>query len=70
MKKTLLATTVAISMLGANGVWAQSTPAMPVEIVSQDASDERIDGSHMLVPGLMMLILIMMASGGSGYVPS
>ncbi len=67
MYKTLLAATTAISLIGANSLWAQSAPTMPVEIVSQDTAtygdpDER----HLLVP-LLFLVLLMGAAGGSSH---
>jgi len=62
--KTLLAATTALSFIGANSLYAQTAPTMPVEIVTQDATDAGLEESHLLVP-ILFLIFIMATAGSA-----
>ncbi|WP_306044820.1 hypothetical protein [Nioella sp. MMSF_3534] len=65
--KKLMAATTALTLLSATATYAdETTPTMPVEIVSQDAMDTGVDGG-ILVPILAMILMLMAASGGGGY---
>lgn len=69
--KKLMAATTALTLLSATATYAdETTPTMPVEIVSQDAMNTGVDGG-ILVPILAMILMLMAASGGGGYqIPS
>jgi len=63
--KKLMAATTAIALLSATACFADdAAPTMPVEIVSQDATATGADGG-ILVPILMMIFMVMTATGGS-----
>ena len=65
--KKLMAATTALTLLSATATYAdETTPTMPVEIVSQDAMNTGADGG-ILVPILAMILMLMAASGGGGY---
>lgn len=65
--KKLMAATTALTLLSATATYAdETTPTMPVEIVSQDAMETGVDGG-ILVPILAMILMLMAASGGGGY---
>ncbi|MFV1876693.1 hypothetical protein [Nioella sp.] len=65
--KKLMAATTALTLLSATATYAdETTPTMPVEIVSQDAMNTGVDGG-ILVPILAMILMLMAASGGGGY---
>lgn len=64
--KKLMAATTALALLSATATATfadDAAPTMPVEIVSQDASATGGEGG-ILVPILMMIFMIMVATGG------
>lgn len=69
MKKSLLAATTALSFIAATGLHAQTTPTMPVEIVTQDTADTGLNEDHLLVPILFMIMLLLTA-GGNASIPA
>lgn len=64
--KKLMAATTALALLTATATYAdETTPNMPVEIVTQDATNTAPDGG-VLVPILMMIFMLLVATGGAG----